>query len=469
MAQALTLFEKIWNSHLVTDLGDGLVLIHIDRHFLQETTSAPAFNGLREKGLKVRNPNLTFATQDHIMSTKPGRKDDTYPEALEFIEALRRNTKEFGIELFDLDDPRQGIVHVIAPDLGIALPGCTLVCGDSHTSTSGGVGALSWGIGTSEVEHVLATQTIVQRKPKTMRVNFDGTMGRGVSAKDLILYLIGKIGIGAGTGHAVEYAGSAIRTLSIEGRLTICNLSIEFGARSGMVAPDEKTFAYLAGRPFVPTGDVWKAAVDNWRYLQSDPDAGFDREVSIDVNEIKPQVTWGNSPQDVIAIDERVPDPSKILELNRRQSMERALHYMGLKPGMPIEGLKVDVVFIGSCTNSRLSDLEEAARIVRGRKVAKGVRALVVPGSGLIKHAAEEKGLDRIFLDAGFEWREPGCSMCVAVNDDRLDPEKRSVSTSNRNFEGRQGRDSRTHLASPQMAAAAAIAGCITDVRKMEP
>jgi 3-isopropylmalate/(R)-2-methylmalate dehydratase large subunit len=467
MHRPQSLIEKIWDAHVVADLDEGVQLLHIDRHVVQETTSARAFATLRRAGLPVFSPHLTFATQDHLPSTAPGRTDKSFAPGIECIELLRSNCREHGIALFDVGDAHQGIAHVIAPELGVTLPGCTLVCGDSHTATNGGLGALAWGVGTTEVGHVLATQTLPQRRPKLMRVTFDGTLNPHIAAKDLVLFLIGKIGIAAGAGHFVEYAGSAIRALPIEGRLTICNMSIEFGARSGIVAPDDTTRQYLAGRPFAPKGDLWDAATRSWRDLRTDDGAAFDTEVAIDCNQVEPQVSWGTNPQEVLSVSGLVPDPDKIADLRKRQAVRRSLEYMDLKPGTRLDGLKIDMVFIGSCTNGRLSDLETAARVADGRKVAPGVRALVVPGSTEVKRAAEARGLDRIFRAAGFEWREAGCSMCVSINDDVVPPGARCVSTSNRNFENRQGPGSRTHLCSPAMAAAAAVTGAITDVRKL--
>lgn len=463
----MTLFEKIWKRHVVSEFSDGRTLIHIDRHVLQETTCWHAFDALRERGLTVRNPELTHSVIDHSVATHPGRTADSFPPTCDMILAMRRHCAEFGLRLYDIDSDRQGIVHVIAPELAIALPGCTLVCADSHTATSGGLGAWAWGIGTTQVLHVLATQMLLLRKPATMRVTFNGTPGRGVYAKDLILHLIGQYGVATGTGHVVEYAGPAIRALPIEGRLTVCNMSIEFGARAGIIAADDTTFQYLAGRAFAPTGAAWDAALSEWLRLPSDPGARYDRELVVDCDAIAPRVTWGNSPQDVIAIDARIPAPDQFTDPDRRAMAERALRYMDLTPGTPIEGTPIDYAFIGSCTNSRLSDLQEAASIARGRKVAPGVRALVVPGSTTVKREAEAIGLDAIFRDAGFEWRESACSMCVAANGDMVPPGKRSISTTNRNFEGRQGPASRTHLASPAMVAAAAVSGKITDVRRL--
>jgi 3-isopropylmalate/(R)-2-methylmalate dehydratase large subunit len=462
-----TLFDKIWDEHVVADLGGGAQLLHVDRHLVHEMTSARAFDNLRRRERQVRSPELTFAVVDHIVATSPGRGDGSNPAGRPFIEMLRRNCADFGIRLFDIDDGRQGIVHVIGPELGIDLPGGTLVCGDSHTSSNGAVGALAWGIGASEVEHVLATQTVIQRKPKRMRVVFDGALAPGVSPKDMILYLIGKIGTAAGRGHVVEYAGPGISALPIDGRLTICNMSIELGARAGLIAPDETTLHPLSGREFAPSGERWDKAVEHWSNLRSDDGAAFEKEAHVDCAAIRPQVTWGTSPQDVIAVDEPIPDPSHEKEAARRQSIERALAYIGLRPGTMLAGTKIDYAFIGSCTNGRYADLAAAAEIARGRKVAPGVRALVVPGSGQVKRAAEAAGLDQVFVAAGFEWREPGCSMCVAGNGDVVPPGKRCISTSNRNFEGRQGPQSMTHLASPAMVAAAAVSGEIVDVRRL--
>ena len=463
----LTLFEKLWASHVVADLGEGRALLHIDRHRLHDLTSPQAFDGLRRAGRAVRNPELTFAVQDHLVSTEPGRTDETVPGGAELIRALRANARASGIELFDLGDARQGIVHVVAPELALALPGMTFVCGDSHTCTVGALGAYAWGIGTSDVEHVLATQTLVARKPRTLRVTFEGALHPRVTAKDMVLYMIGRIGIAGATGHALEYAGTAVRALGMEARMTLCNMAIECGARTALVAPDETTFEYLNGRPCAPRGAAWDRALGEWRALASDPDARYDRELHFDAGAIAPQVTWGTSPQDVCAVDGRVPDPAAAPDGASKVSLQRALDYMGLAPGAALEGLRVDRVFIGSCTNSRLSDLREAAALARGRRVCDGVQAMVVPGSMSVKRAAEAEGLHRVFLAAGFEWREPGCSMCAGLNPDKVEPRARCIATSNRNFEGRQGPLARTHLASPSMAAAAAVAGCITDVRKL--
>jgi 3-isopropylmalate/(R)-2-methylmalate dehydratase large subunit len=462
-----TLFEKLWASHVVAGLDEDRALLHVDRHMLHDLTSPQAFDGLRRAGRSVRNPELTYAVQDHLVATDPGRTDDTVPGGRELIRALRANARAAGIELFDLDDPRQGIVHVVAPELGIALPGMTFVCGDSHTCTVGALGAYAWGIGTSDVEHVLATQTLAQRKPRTLRVSFEGVLAPAVTAKDMALYLIGRIGMGGATGHALEYAGAAVRGLGMEGRMTLCNMAIECGARAALVAPDDTTYEYLRGRPYAPAGPRWDEAVAQWRALPSEDGAQYDRDFTLDARAIAPQVTWGTRPQDVAPIDGRVPDPGAAADVGSRGAVERALDYMGLAPGAALEGLPIDRVFIGSCTNSRLTDLRDAARVVRGRRVAAGVRAIVVPGSMAVKRAAEAEGLDRVFVAAGFEWREPGCSMCAGLNPDKVGPRERCIATSNRNFEGRQGPLARTHLASPAMAAAAAVTGRITDVRKL--
>jgi 3-isopropylmalate/(R)-2-methylmalate dehydratase large subunit len=459
-----TLFDKIWDRHVVADLGDGYSLLHISRHLMHDG-GARAFKVLKERGDTVRNPELTFATFDHVISTEPGRTAETNPALTPRIHSMRADAKAAGIRLFDLGEPGQGIVHVIGPELGLTLPGTLLVCGDSHTCTHGGMGALAFGIGSSEVVHVLATQTLVQRRPRQLKVTFSGNCRAGVTPKDMVLHLIGAIGAAGGTGYAVEYTGSAVQALDIEGRLTICNLSIELGAKYGLIAPDEATFAHLAGRPYAPTGDAWEAAVRDWRTLPSDKGAVFDREVAIDVGGIAPQITWGTSPEHVIGVDGRIPDPEAVENGERRNALQAALDYMGLKAGAPIAGTPVDWVFIGSCTNSRISDLRAAAAIVKGRQVADTVRAWVVPGSENVKRQAEAEGLDQVFKTAGFEWREPGCSMCVAMNNETVPPGQRSISTSNRNFVGRQGPGARTHLASPAMAAAAALEGRIVDVR----
>jgi len=462
-----TLLGKIWDQHVIARMGDDTDLLHVDRHLLHDLGGSRGLLDLKSRDLSVHNPELTFATPDHAISTARGRAG-TIKIGQDLLAALRVETTASGIQMFDIDEPGQGIVHVIGPELGLSLPGALIVCGDSHTCTHGGLGALAFGIGSSELTHVLATQALIQRRPKTMRVKFEGKLPLGVTAKDMILALIGHVGAAGGTGYAVEYAGGAIRDLSIEGRLTICNLSIELGAKMGMVAPDEKTFEYVRGRPYAPQGEVWEQAIKAWRQLASDADAVFDREVVIDVTKINPQVTWGISPEHVIGVDGCIPDPQAVTDPERRAALQTALDYMGLKAGAPIAGTPIDWVFIGSCTNSRLSDLRAAAEVARGRKVAPGVRAWIVPGSENVKRDAVAEGLDKIFTDAGFEWREPGCSMCLAANGETVAPGQRSVSTSNRNFIGRQGPRARTHLASPATAAAAAISGAIADVRNME-
>jgi 3-isopropylmalate/(R)-2-methylmalate dehydratase large subunit len=461
-----TLFDKIWDQHVVADLGDGYALLHVDRHLLHDLGGGRAVLEIAEKGYRLRNPGLTFATPDHAISSTPGRAD-TSAVGRRLLEDLRTLSRDHGVRLFDVGEPGQGIVHVIGPELGLTLPGTLLVCGDSHTCTHGGMGALAFGIGTSEVTHVLATQCLVQRRPRRLRITFEGNCAPGVTPKDMILYVIGKIGAAGGNGSAVEYAGAAVRALEIEGRLTLCNLSIELGAKIGMVAPDDKTYAFLADRPFAPKGALWDQAVAQWRTLSSDDDAGFDHEEQIDVAEIAPQITWGTSPEMVIAVDQRIPDPASFADSGKRRAAEAALDYMGLVPGAPIAGTKVDWVFIGSCTNSRISDLRAAAEVAKRGKVAPHVHAWVVPGSENVKRQAEAEGLDRIFTDAGFAWRDPGCSMCLAANGETVPRGQRSVSTSNRNFVGRQGPGARTHLASPAMAAAAALAGAISDVRRL--
>ena len=463
---ARTLYEKIWESHVVHEEPGQPSLIYIDRHLVHEGTSPQAFAGLKAAGRKVRRPELTFAVMDHSVSTKNRALPVLDADAAAQFEALAQNCKEFGINLFDMNSQNQGIVHVIGPELGITQPGCTIVCGDSHTSTHGAVGALAFGIGTSEVEHVLATQCLSQFKSKTMKIDVQGKRPNGVTAKDIILAIIGKIGIGGGNGHVVEYTGEAVRELSMEGRMTMCNMSIEGGARAGMVAPDEITFAYLEGRPFVPRGKDFQIAVEYWKSLATDPGARYDDTVTLKAPELAPMVTWGTNPGMVAQVTSRVPDPSSFASVVDRKAAENALRYMGLKPGTAIEDIPVDRVFIGSCTNSRLEDLRAAARVVAGKHVAKSLKqALVVPGSRVVKAQAEKEGLDKIFRDAGFEWRDSGCSMCIAMNDDVLPSGERSASTSNRNFEGRQGKGSRTHLVSPAMAAAAAIEGHFVDIR----
>ncbi len=461
------MLAKIWAQHVIARISDDTDLLHIDRHLLHDLGGSRGLLDLKSRNLEVHNPELTFATPDHAISSARGRAGTT-KVGLELLEGLRAETSATGITMFDVDQPGQGIVHVIGPELGLSLPGCLIVCGDSHTCTHGGLGALAFGIGSSELTHVLATQALIQRRPKTMRVKFEGRMSAGVTPKDLILALIGHVGAAGGTGYAVEYAGSAIRDMPVEGRLTICNLSIELGAKMGMVAPDEKTYEFIRGRRYAPKGAMWERAVAAWRQLPSDADAVFDREVTIDVNKIIPQITWGISPEHVVGVDGHVPVPADITDPARRTAIETAIDYMGLTPGAPIMGTPVDWVFIGSCTNSRMSDLRAAAAIARGRKVAPNVRAWVVPGSETVKREAIAEGLDKLFTEAGFEWREPGCSMCLAANGEMLKPGQRSVSTSNRNFIGRQGPQARTHLASPAMAAAAAISGAIADVRTME-
>lgn len=460
-----TLFDKIWNRHVVARIGPGVDLLHVDRHLIHEG-GGPALRKLAKKRHAVRNTELTFATADHAVSTLPGRKDETTERSLQWVPQLRAGCKEAGIRFFDINDAEQGILHVIGPELGLTLPGLLLVCGDSHTCTHGALGALAWGIGSSELEHVLATQTIIQHRPKTMRVTFDGVLGQGVQAKDLALYLIGKIGAAAGNGYAVEFAGGGIRALSVEGRMTVCNMAIELGAKFGQVAPDDTTLEYIAGRPFAPKGVMWDAAVSEWKTLVSDGDATLDTEISIDVSLIAPQISWGTSPEHTVGVDGVVPDPAQAASAEARQTMERALRYMDLQPGTPIQGIPIDRVFIGSCTNSRICDLRTAAAIVKGLRVAENVTAWVVPGSYAVKRQAEAEGLDQIFRQAGLEWREPGCSLCVAWNGESVAPGERCVSTSNRNFVGRQGPRARTHLASPAMAAAAAITGHITDLRQ---
>jgi 3-isopropylmalate/(R)-2-methylmalate dehydratase large subunit len=455
-----TLFDKIWDAHVVDEGGDGPVLLYVDLHLVHEVTSAQAFEGLRLAGRPVRRPDLTIATMDHNVPTEPGPIRD--PLARAQLEALARNCEAFGVPLNATGSGREGIVHVMGPELGLTQPGMTIVCGDSHTSTHGAFGALAFGIGTTEVEHVLATQTLVQSRPKTMLVRFEGELPFGVTAKDMVLGAIGKLGVAGGVGHAIEYAGPAIEALSMEGRMTICNMSIEAGARAGMVAPDETTFEYVRGRPFAPA-----EIPDEWRELRSDPDASFDRVVTVDVGALVPQVTWGTNPGMVAPVDGVVPDPAAAADAAEREAIERALHYMALEPGTPITAISVDRVFIGSCTNSRLEDLRAAAAVVEGHRVAPSVRAMVVPGSAAVKRQAEAEGLDRVFTAAGFEWRLAGCSMCLGMNPDILAAGERCASTSNRNFEGRQGPGGRTHLVSPAMAAAAALAGHFTDVREL--
>jgi 3-isopropylmalate/(R)-2-methylmalate dehydratase large subunit len=466
MTRPRTLYDKIWDDHLVDTQPDGTSLLYIDRHLVHEVTSPQAFEGLRMSGRKVRAPEKTLAVVDHNLQTTDRSKGIDDPESALQVETLAQNARDFGIEYFDEHDRRQGIVHIIGPEQGFTLPGTTIVCGDSHTSTHGAFGALAHGIGTSEVEHVLATQTLIQKKAKNMRVTVDGKLPRGVSAKDIILAIIGEIGTAGGTGRVIEYAGEAIRALSMEGRMTVCNMSVEGGARAGMVAPDEKAFSYLKGKPMSPKGKTWDEAMRHWETLFSDDGAVFDTEVKLDAAALPPIVSWGTSPEDVVSVTGAVPDPANIVDESRRLSKQRALEYMGLTAGTKITDIALDKIFIGSCTNSRIEDLRLVAKIVDGRKVHDGVSAMIVPGSGLVKAQAEAEGLDKIFKAAGFEWREPGCSMCLAMNPDKLKPEERCASTSNRNFEGRQGHKGRTHLVSPAMAAAAAIAGHFVDVRE---
>ena len=460
------MFEKIWNSHLVHE-QDGNSIIYIDRHLVHEVTSPQAFEGLRLAGRRVLHPEATFAVPDHNIPTENQDQPISDPISALQVETLRQNCREFGITLFDLGDERSGIVHVMGPEQGLTLPGSTIVCGDSHTATHGAFGSLAFGIGTSEVEHVLATQTLQQKKPKTMLVQVEGVLPETVTPKDIILAIIGKIGIAGGSGCVIEYAGETIRSMTMEGRMTLCNMTIEAGARAGMVAPDEKTFEHLKNRPFAPRGDAFDLAVNSWKKLPSDPDAEFDLKVTLNANDVLPQVTWGTNPGMVTDINSKVPDPENIQNPMERKSVEQALKYMDLKANIPIKDIIIDRVFIGSCTNSRIEDLRSVAEFVKGRQVNEHVSAMIVPGSGIIKRQAEEEGLDRIFTDAGFDWRQPGCSMCLAMNDDVLKPGERCASTSNRNFEGRQGKGGRTHLVSPLMAAAAAIAGHFTDPRTL--
>ena len=466
MAGPRTLYDKIWDDHLVHEQEDGTCLIYIDRHLVHEVTSPQAFEGLRMAGRKVRAPEKTLAVVDHNVPTTDRSHGIDDPESATQVDALAKNAADFGIEYYNEIDIRQGIVHIIGPEQGFTLPGMTIVCGDSHTSTHGAFGSLAHGIGTSEVEHVLATQTLIQKKARNMRITVDGALPEGVTAKDIILAIIGEIGTAGGTGHVIEYAGEAIRSLSMEGRMTVCNMSIEGGARAGMIAPDETTYEYLKGRPRVPKAGAWDMAMHHWETLYSDDGAAFDEEITLDAQELPPIVTWGTSPQDVVSINGAVPDPEAIEDPSRKTAIKRALDYMGLTPGLKMQDIEIDRVFIGSCTNGRIEDLRAAARVVSGQKVAERVEAMIVPGSGLVKAQAEQEGLDKIFKDAGFDWREPGCSMCLAMNADKLKPGERCASTSNRNFEGRQGFKGRSHLVSPAMAAAAAIAGRFVDVRE---
>ena len=467
MTKPRTLFDKIWDAHLVHSDPNAASILYIDRHLVHEVTSPQAFEGLRNTNRKVRSPERTLAVADHNIPTSnrsEGIKDE---ESRIQVETLAKNASDFSVPYFNMEDIRQGIVHVIGPEQGFTQPGMTIVCGDSHTATHGAFGALAFGIGTSEVEHVLATQTLIQKPAKNMLVEVNGSLPPGVTAKDIILEIIGKIGTAGGTGYVIEYAGSTIRDLSMEGRMTICNMSIEAGARAGMIAPDEKTYEYLKGKPMSPSGDNWIKALEWWKSLPSDENAIYDKRISIDASKLVPTVTWGTSPEDTAPITGTVPDPKNEKDLAIKAKLERALSYMDLKPGQKISEIKIDTVFIGSCTNSRIEDLRAASKIVKGKKVSNEIRAMIVPGSGLVKEQAEKEGLDAIFKEAGFDWREPGCSMCLAMNADRLSPGERAASTSNRNFEGRQGRLGRTHLVSPEMAAAAAIKGYLTDVRNL--
>ena len=464
---AKTLYDKIWDTHLVSVTPGETPVIYIDRHLVHEVTSPQAFEGLRLAGRKVRRPELTLAVADHNVPTKDRDKGITDPESRAQVEALKKNTSDFGVEYFAMDDVRAGIVHIIGPEQGWTLPGTTIVCGDSHTSTHGAFGALAFGIGTSEVEHVLATQTLRAQPSKNMRVTVNGKLPEGVTAKDIALAVIAKIGTAGGTGYVIEYAGEAVRALSMEGRMTLCNLTIEGGARAGLIAVDDTTLNYVKGKPRAPKAGAWEGAENYWRTLHSDADAKFDAEVLLDARDIVPMVTWGTSPEQALPITGNVPDPAAMKEEHHRAAAERALAYMGLTANMKLTDIKVDHVFIGSCTNGRIEDLRAAAVIAKGKKVAAGVNAIVVPGSGLVKEQAEEEGLDKVFLEAGFEWRDPGCSMCLAMNADKLKEGERCASTSNRNFEGRQGRGGRTHLVSPAMAAAAAVTGHLTDVRTL--
>ena len=463
-----TLYDKIWEEHLVHQQEDGTSLLYVDRHLVHEVTSPQAFEGLRINKRLVRRPKLTLAVADHNVPTSDRSKGIEDIESKTQVDKLRENCKEFGIPLFDMNDKRQGIVHIIGPEQGFTQPGTIIVCGDSHTATHGAFGALAFGIGTSEVEHVLATQTLIQKKSKNFLLKVDGQLPVGVTAKDVILKIIGTIGTAGGTGFVIEYSGDVIRGFSMEERMTVCNMTIEGGARAGLIQPDEKTFQYLKDKPMSPKKDKWNKALEYWAKLKSDQNSKFDKEVTINGNEVVPQVTWGTSPQDVVPVNGSVPDPKKEKNKDRRVAMERSLDYMGLKPNTKITEIKIDKVFIGSCTNGRIQDLREAAKLLKNKKIAGHVNAMVVPGSGLVKNQAEQEGLDKIFKNSGFEWREPGCSMCLGMNEDQLKPKERCASTSNRNFEGRQGRGGRTHLVSPAMAAAAAIEGHLSDVRKFK-
>ena len=461
-----TIYDKIWNEHLVHEQEDGTSLLFVDRHLIHEVTSPQAFEGLRNSRRKVRQPKLTLAVADHNVPTTDRSKGIDDEESKIQVDTLDKNCNDFGVQLFGMNDKRQGIVHIIGPEQGFTQPGTIIVCGDSHTATHGAFGALAFGIGTSEVEHVLATQTLVQKKSKNFRINVNGELSLGVTSKDVILQIIGKIGTAGGTGYVIEYAGNLISSLSVEQRMTICNMTIEGGARAGLIQPDQKIFNYLKNKPMSPKKEKWDKALEYWSKLNTDTGANFDKEINLDGKEIKPMVTWGTSPQDVVTIDGKIPNPEQESDQDKRNSIERSLKYMGLKPDTKIKDIKIDKVFIGSCTNGRIEDLRDAAKILKDKKIANHVGAIVVPGSGLVKEQAEQEGLDKIFINSGFEWREPGCSMCLAMNADKLKPEERCASTSNRNFEGRQGRGGRTHLVSPPMAAAAAISGNLEDVRK---
>jgi len=463
-----TIYDKIWNEHLVHTQEDGTSLLFVDRHLIHEVTSPQAFEGLRNSKRKVRQPKLTLAVADHNVPTTDRSKGISDVESKIQVDTLENNCKEFGIQLFGMEDKRQGIVHIIGPEQGFTQPGTIIVCGDSHTATHGAFGSLAFGIGTSEVEHVLATQTLVQKKSKNFRINVNGKLSVGVTSKDVILQIIGKIGTAGGTGYVIEYAGNLISSLSVEQRMTICNMTIEGGARAGLIEPDQKIFDYLKDKPMSPKKDKWNKAIEYWNSLKTDSDAKFDKEITLDGKDIKPMVTWGTSPQDVVTIDDKVPNPNNENDIDKKNSIERSLKYMGLKPDTNIKDIKIDKVFIGSCTNGRIEDLRDAAKILKDKKISSHVEGFVVPGSGLVKEQAEQEGLDIIFKKSGFEWREPGCSMCLAMNADKLKPEERCASTSNRNFEGRQGRGGRTHLVSPAMAAAAAISGNLDDVRKYQ-
>ena len=463
-----TIYDKIWNEDLVHQQEDGTSLLFVDRHLIHEVTSPQAFEGLRNSKRKVRQPKLALAVADHNVPTTDRTKGISDQESKIQVDTLDKNCKEFGIQLFGMDDKRQGIVHIIGPEQGFTQPGTVIVCGDSHTATHGAFGALAFGIGTSEVEHVLATQTLVQKKSKNFIINVNGSLPIGVTSKDVILQIIGKIGTAGGTGYVIEYAGNLISSLSVEQRMTICNMTIEGGARAGLIEPDQKIFDYLKDKPMSPKKQNWEKALEYWSNLKSDKGAEFDKEITLEGKDIKPMVTWGTSPQDVVTIDEKIPNPNNEKNADKKSSIERSLKYMGLNPDVAVKDIKIDKVFIGSCTNGRIEDLREAAKILKDKKIANHIRAMVVPGSGLVKEQAEQEGLDKIFINSGFEWREPGCSMCLAMNADKLKPGERCASTSNRNFEGRQGRGGRTHLVSPGMAAAAALSGNLDDVRKYQ-